>query len=192
LVDERNLPFAPQYPLWTDGASKRRWIRLPQGTSIDASNPNDFAFPIGTRLWKQFGFERLVETRFMERRADGSWRFATYVWRAGGHDAELAPEAGVPWAHTMAEGVSYDVPGTTDCESCHLGRSNPVLGFGALQLSADRDTLAPHAEPPSDAILDLAAFASRGLIRNLPDERCAPKTIPKIKNRVPAPVPPKG
>src|SRR5688500_20028913 len=23
------LPFSPQYPLWTDGAAKRRWIALP-------------------------------------------------------------------------------------------------------------------------------------------------------------------
>ena len=39
-----NLPFAPQYPLWSDGADKRRWIHLPPGTSIDASGP-DWRFP---------------------------------------------------------------------------------------------------------------------------------------------------
>src|SRR5688500_2181323 len=32
-----NIPFAPQYPLWSDGTSKRRWIYLPPGASIDAS-----------------------------------------------------------------------------------------------------------------------------------------------------------
>ena len=36
-VDPRHLAFAPQYPLWTDGAAKRRWISLPPGSAIDAS-----------------------------------------------------------------------------------------------------------------------------------------------------------
>src|SRR5688500_4249829 len=48
-VDPGNVPFAPQYPLWTDGASKRRWIRLPQGSAIDATDPDAWQFPIGTR-----------------------------------------------------------------------------------------------------------------------------------------------
>jgi len=38
-VDPSHLAFAPQYPLWTDGATKRRWISLPSGTAIDASDP---------------------------------------------------------------------------------------------------------------------------------------------------------
>src|SRR5688572_9223518 len=41
-VVSRNLEFVPQYPLWSDGARKRRWIRLPEGTAVDATNPDDF------------------------------------------------------------------------------------------------------------------------------------------------------
>ena len=33
-------------------------------------------------------FDRPVETRLIERLADGSWRFATYVWNAAGTDAD--------------------------------------------------------------------------------------------------------
>lgn len=34
-------------------------------------------FPIGTRFWKEFAFDgRPVETRYMERRRDGSWLFS--------------------------------------------------------------------------------------------------------------------
>ena len=59
-----NRPFAPQYPLWTDGATKRRWIHLPAGTTIDATNSRQWEFPVGTRLWKEFSFAgRPVETR---------------------------------------------------------------------------------------------------------------------------------
>ncbi len=38
-VAPQNWPYSPQYPLWSDGALKRRWISLPLGTTIDASNP---------------------------------------------------------------------------------------------------------------------------------------------------------
>lgn len=42
------FPFEPQYPLWTDGARKRRWIALPPGTAIDASDVDHWQFPVGT------------------------------------------------------------------------------------------------------------------------------------------------
>ena len=34
------LLFSPQYSLWSDGATKTRWMRLPKGTFIDARNPD--------------------------------------------------------------------------------------------------------------------------------------------------------
>src|SRR5262245_14466067 len=43
-VDPKNLPYSPQYALWTDGATKRRWVRLPDGQRIDASNPDRWVF----------------------------------------------------------------------------------------------------------------------------------------------------
>ena len=89
-----NIAFAPQYPLWSDGTSKRRWIYLPPGAAIDASRVDAWEFPVGTRLWKEFSYDRRVETRFIERLADGSWRFAAYVWNKRGTDAVLAAEDG--------------------------------------------------------------------------------------------------
>ena len=65
------LPFSPQYPLWSDGASKRRWIQLPPGASVDASRPDAWDFPRGTKLWKEFSHGARVETRFIERGLDG-------------------------------------------------------------------------------------------------------------------------
>jgi mono/diheme cytochrome c family protein len=44
----------------------------------------------------------------------------------------------------------------------------PVLGVGALQLSPDRDPLAPHAEPQSATQADLPGLVARGILRNLP------------------------
>ncbi len=174
--------WTPQYPLWSDGATKRRWILLPPGRSIDASDPDAWVFPVGTRLWKEFSFEgRRVETRYMERRADGSWLYATYRWTADGTDAVRAPATGVPAAARLAGGSVHDLPSVGDCEACHGAGRTPVLGFSALQLSVDRDPLAPHAEsPPADA-LDLASAVRAGLVRRFP--RALLETPPRIQAR---------
>lgn len=159
-VDPRNLSFSPQYPLWSDGAVKRRWIYLPPGTAIDASRPDAWEFPRGTRLWKEFAQEGRVETRFIERLPDGAWRYATYIWNDQGTDATLAPANGA-----VVRG-GYVVPAEFDCRACHEGAAAPVLGFSALQLSSDRDPLAPHADPRTD--VDLQVLIARGLLKNLP------------------------
>lgn len=174
--------WTPQYPLWSDGATKRRWILLPPGRSIDAADPDAWVFPVGTRLWKEFSFEgRRVETRYMERRADGSWLYATYRWNAEGTDAVRAPAAGVPAAVRLAGGSVHDLPSVGDCESCHGAGRTPVLGFSALQLSPERDPRAPHAEaPPLDA-LDLRSAVRAGLVRRLP--RALLETPPRIQAR---------
>ena len=46
--------FAPRYALWTDGAAKERYIYLPPGTSIDTTDPDQWIFPEGTMIWKNF------------------------------------------------------------------------------------------------------------------------------------------
>jgi hypothetical protein len=170
------LAFSPQYPLWSDGAKKRRWISLPPGTFIDASRPDAWEFPRGTKLWKEFSLGRRVETRLIERLQDGSWRYATYVWNEAGTDAVLASTDGVASVQ-LAGGRRYTIPSEPDCRACHEGAAAPVLGFSALQLSSDRDPLAPHAEASSG--VDLRALVARGWLRNLPAALL--KDPPRIK-----------
>jgi hypothetical protein len=168
------LAFVPQYPLWSDGALKRRWVFIPPGESIDGSDPDNWVLPAGTRLWKELAFgERgteLVETRYLEKLANGSFRFATYLWDSALGDAVLAPESGVSDVHALPEGKSHDLPGRADCRVCHEGRTTSVLGFNALQLSPDRDPLAPHAEPVPAGAVDLRSLVERGLLRGFPRE----------------------
>ena len=160
------VAFSPQYPLWSDGADKHRWLRLPPGTTIDARDPDAWVFPVGTQLWKSFLHDgRAVETRYIERRADGRWRYAVYLWNAQGTQAALAPARGAVLAVPQAPGGRYDVPGRADCLACHDSAAVPVLGFTALQLSADRDPLAPHADPGGP--VDLRSLVARGLLRGL-------------------------
>ncbi|MCK5944838.1 MAG: hypothetical protein KAI24_22815, partial [Planctomycetes bacterium] len=162
------LPYSPVYALWSDGANKRRWLWLPPGTHIDGSDPDAWRFPIGTRLWKEFAFDRPIETRLLEQVAIGRWRFATYVWTADGADAVLAPGQGVRGAFRDDERC-FDIPSRLDCVACHLNGTGPVLGLGGLQLSRDRDPLAPHAETPAEGAVDAAELQRRGLLRGAPD-----------------------
>lgn len=173
------LPFSPQYPLWSDGAAKRRWIALPPGTAIDASDPDAWDFPPGTRIWKEFSHGGPVETRFIQRLADGSWVFAAYAWNAAGTDAELVPEEGI--GRLAAPGAPngwYTVPSREDCLACHDAGPVPVLGFSALQLSSDRDPNAVHAETLPPGAADIRSLHGQGLIRDLrPDLLTTPPRI---------------
>ena len=151
-IDPGNLAFAPQYPLWSDGAVKSRWIHLPEGTKVDVSDVAAWRFPVGTKLWKEFSWwGRRVETRMIWKAGPETWVFATYVWTDEA-DAILAPEEGIPDVVEIAPGKRHSIPGLADCDACHRSSPAVVLGFSALQLSDDRDPLAPHAEPlPPDA-----------------------------------------
>lgn len=140
--------FEPRFGLWSDGAAKRRWIALPPGAAIDASRPDAWRFPAGTRLWKEFSVDgRPVETRHYVLGADGRWEGGSYVW--AGDDALLAPARGQLLA--LPGGRRYDVPSVGDCMACHGGARSPVLGFAALQLGP--------AVP---------ALVREGLLRNAP------------------------
>lgn len=161
-IDPRNAPFSPQYPLWTDGAAKRRWIHLPAGARIDVSDVDAWRFPVGTKLWKEFAWAgRKVETRLLWRTESG-WRFASYVWSADQRDALLAPAAGVAGVLALAGGKQVSIPSRADCLSCHASAPAAVLGFNALQLSDDRDPLAPHAEPLPAGALTLRRLVADG------------------------------
>lgn len=143
------LPFSPQYPLWSDGATKQRWIYLP--SAIDART---WTLPVGTRIWKQFSFGERVETRFMMRTTAG-WTYATYLWPDGGRASRNGAEVG-----------THHVPSEGDCRACHGNAASPVLGFSALQLSFDRDPGAPHRESRG---VDLLSLAVAGYVTNLDD-----------------------
>src|SRR5450432_897047 len=39
--------YTPQFPLWADSATKRRWIYLPAGMQIDTNDMDHWVFPVG-------------------------------------------------------------------------------------------------------------------------------------------------
>ena len=180
-VDPRNRPFAPQYPLWTDGAAKHRWVNLPAATRIDTRNVDRWVFPVGTRLWKEFSINgRKVETRMIWRDGPDTWSYATYVWNEAQTDAALAPADGIRGVAEVAPGNRHSIPSREDCRTCHEnGTATPVLGFNALQLSTDRDPGAPHADPLQPDMITVRTLVDEHLLEPAREElAAAPPRIP--------------
>ena len=123
--------FRPQFELWTDGATKRRFIALPAGTSIDTSDTDAWVFPPGTRVWKEFVRDGVrVETRLLRKVDAATWQPVTYVWREDQTDADPFLDGIVD-----ARSTAHDVPAVADCAACHAGAEDFVLGFSAVQLA---------------------------------------------------------
>ncbi|MEO6420224.1 MAG: hypothetical protein ABIP39_12485 [Polyangiaceae bacterium] len=135
------LPFNAGVVLWSDGAIKSRWISLPAGTKINSTDMDEWNFPVGTRLFKEFklGTQR-IETRLFEKVAnsgdDADWVFTVYRWAA---DESSAPK--MESGELNVNGTGYEVPAVAQCLTCHHGRKDKVLGFEAIGLgipSADQ------------------------------------------------------
>lgn len=167
-IDPANDYFEPQFPLWSDGAAKSRWVRLPPGAAIDTSNMDRWVFPVGTKFWKEFRFQengegasRRVETRLIEKTGPDEWLFASYVWNADESEATLAPDAGIHDDFPIGGGVRHDIPSQVQCVRCHSRGGDRILGFDALQLSSARET-------PGRGI-DLNELSARGRLTRAPE-----------------------
>jgi uncharacterized repeat protein (TIGR03806 family) len=145
------LAYSVNSPLWSDGATKRRWLALPEGQAIGFSDSGAWTFPEGTVFVKHFDMaldersperRRRLETRVLVAGADGTYYGATYKWNAAETDAELLLEAETEALDiTQPDGSTrrqeYFYPGPTDCLTCHDARAGSVLGVRAAQLNGD-------------------------------------------------------
>ena len=126
--------FDPGLHLWSDGAEKTRWITLPAGQKIDTSDMNEWRFPIGTKLWKEFRIAaHRVETRHYWKRGTNDWVRTTYRWS----DDESTAQSFTEGAANVG-GTTYGIPAVAQCDSCHSGRIDKVLGFDAVSLSSPK------------------------------------------------------
>ena len=132
VVSDAVIAFTPRYPLWTDGAKKRRWIRLPEGESVQTQVPDDWRYPVGTATFKEFTRDGVrIETRMNLKKEDG-WAAAAYIW----NDANDEAVRQMVVAEDVA-GTPHDVPGAAECQACHGGRGDFTLGFSAAQLDLE-------------------------------------------------------
>lgn len=138
IPNENVLPFEPISSLFTDYASKKRFVWMPEGVSATyISDESVFDFPVGAILIKNFYYERalpedaqrILETRLMIRRASG-WFFATYVWNQQQTEATLST-TGSNVAITFIQdnesySTTYRIPSNTECMVCHKLVDDPM------------------------------------------------------------------
>jgi uncharacterized repeat protein (TIGR03806 family) len=172
LTPAANLvPYDVSSPLWSDGASKKRWIRLPAGQKVAVLADGSLKLPVGTVFVKQFdlpdgftvnGRTRHLETRVMVVGNDTTYGY-TFRWNAAGTDANLVSDGADETLTDSVTGESrnWHYPSFGQCWSCHRNGWNDVfntqrtdkyriLGFTAAQLSGRSALAAKGVFDPAD------------------------------------------
>jgi uncharacterized repeat protein (TIGR03806 family) len=126
------VPYAPNAPFWSDGASKERYLALPNGATMRAGADGDIELPIGAVLMKSFRLAtRPVETRLLMRHTDGEWAGYTYEWNASGTDALRV----VGGRTATVNGQDWTFPSESECLACHTAAAGRTLGLDLAQLN---------------------------------------------------------
>ena len=136
------IPYRLNTPLFSDGATKLRYVYVPDTAVATADGPGLLQLPVGSALIKTFAFEegddlRYIETRVLIHRAEG-WVALPYVWNEEQTEATLAlagarREVTTPYG----EQISYRVPNKNQCKECHgLNGAVTPIGPKARNMSA--------------------------------------------------------
>jgi len=129
-IDQDARYFAPEISLWIDGASKKRYMRLPPGTKIDSTDMDNWIFPVGMKVWKELSLNgKKIETRLLEKRPNNTWLMVAFQWNA--QQSEAHP---VPGGVNNANGTSHDIPSIGQCRECHHHVADALIGVSPLML----------------------------------------------------------
>jgi hypothetical protein len=140
-VDTAMNYFEVNAALWSDGASKKRWIILPPGKRVTYVDTTDyFDYPDSTIFVKNFYLDTVLndsttrkywETRLLVNRQDENgkdyWYGFTYRWKADGSDADKVGSGGLDttfnfYPKGVSQGLSYKkwtFPSASACIECH-------------------------------------------------------------------------
>ncbi|MEY8761512.1 hypothetical protein [Chryseobacterium tongliaoense] len=138
------IPYEPASSLFTDYASKKRFVWMPEGTkaTYDADDKT-LNFPVGTVLIKSFYYTtiqpnnttKIIETRLMIRKSSG-WVFAEYLWNDDQTEANLI--TGADFTSGSSKNITfkkdnnnvittdYRIPSESECFACHKLDNKPV------------------------------------------------------------------
>lgn len=136
--NKRVVPYELNTPLFTDYATKRRFVWMPEGQAATYKSDDTFEFPKGTILSKTFSYaDRLIETRLLVN-GDGGWVALPYVWNAEQTDAALdvnADAVDLRWNNTT---IHYAIPNSNQCKECHdQSKVTGPIGPKARHLNRD-------------------------------------------------------
>ena len=128
---EGGIPYDLSTALFTDYATKYRFIFVPVGETVTYSDDEVMDFPIGSVLVKTFalpdntanraGNETVIETRLLVHREAG-WIALPYLWDDTNDAKFIVTGKAVPVSITHDGSpltFNYDVPKATACNECH-------------------------------------------------------------------------
>jgi len=175
------LPYDLNTPLFSDYASKYRFVWMPPGGSAKYREDSVFDFPVGTVFVKSFAFpangdslkERLVETRLLVHSKTG-WVGLPYIWNTRQTEAtlELAPDP-VHISYVDSSGknrdFTYFIPNANECKQCH-DNERVMLPIGPKARNLNKDFAY------SDGVENqLARWTKVGYLQGAPSPEAAPK-----------------
>lgn len=183
---DTGLPYSLNTELFSDYASKYRFVFIPCDSAAAYDEKEAFRFPVGTVITKTFalpadtavrgpGHEAVIETRLLIRRPSG-WVALPYVWLPDGSDAVLDLDGATRAASLVHRGTTrnftYRVPSQAQCAACHTraGAVEPI-GPKASNLNGD------HAYTDG-ARNQLAHWRDEGLLAGLPGEPATLDAMP--------------
>jgi uncharacterized repeat protein (TIGR03806 family) len=132
------IPYDTNAPFWSDGATKRRYMAIPPSATVDITSQNDFSFPRGAVLVKEFRLNgQLIETRLLMRHTNdnGPWAGYTYEWNDSQTAATRVRDTN--GKSRNVNGQDWVYPGENQCLDCHTSAADFALGPEVAQLNSD-------------------------------------------------------
>ena len=186
----RGLEYDLSVPLFTDYASKYRFVFVPPGCTAKFDADEVFDFPVGTVITKTFALpadtgirgienENMIETRLMVHRSTG-WISMPYVWNANKTDAvlDINGESVITSLEHNGEtlDLSYGVPDPQKCKRCHQvnGTMSPI-GPKARFLNNDY----VYADKTEN---QLTRWVAEGLLSEVPEDLNSIDSIPDFSD----------
>ncbi|WP_368466540.1 SO2930 family diheme c-type cytochrome [Hoeflea sp. TYP-13] len=177
------VPYDLITPLFTDYASKYRFVYVPAGKTAEYRDREVIEFPLGTTLIKTFAYPadlrrpdetvRIIETRLLIRQENG-WKAWPYVWDEDLGDARLKVagkrlEISVTDHDGAPLVIDYAVPNANQCKGCHaLNKEITPIGPSARNLNSDY----PYDDGTDN---QLAAWTDRGILSGVPQSGDIPR-----------------
>jgi uncharacterized repeat protein (TIGR03806 family) len=179
--NDRVVPYDLVTPLFSDYATKSRFVWMPVGTSAVYNDTQAFEFPVGTIFSKTFAYpesagkQRLIETRLLVHGNDG-WTALPYVWNDGQTEAELQVAADptvVHWTHPSGKvyTIDYVIPNQNQCKECHE-KSKAAIPIGPKARNLNKDF-----DYPDGRANQLAYWTKVGYLKGAPDPAQAPRAV---------------
>jgi uncharacterized repeat protein (TIGR03806 family) len=174
------VPYDLRSALFSDYATKLRFVKLPAGQAARYAADTAFDFPVGTIIAKTFAYPKaggeldLLETRILLRQSAG-WIGLPYVWNEEESEATLrVAGAMLKTSFTAADGerVEHDylVPNANQCKGCHRVTEETTQPIGPKARYLNRDFGYDHG-----AENQLAYWTRSGILEGAPPPDQAPR-----------------